>query len=228
MNDSSVLEDIQFVRSQPLASLVQKEIERQILSGEFAAGARLNELDIARKLGISRAPVRESLRTLEEVGLVVIKKNYGVFVRVISFEEVREIYDARALIDGGVGELLAHLITPQGLADLRSLLAEMETAVNAGDPAGYHTLNMSFHERIVELTGNRKLLKIYRRLLKELTLFRRHSLTLPGAMARSIEEHRAIVSALGSGDAQAAGKLMRDHIVASGERLSSLQRSQPR
>ena len=78
LSSPSTLEKIRFLSSQPLASLVRQEIERRILSGELQAGARLNELEIARNLGVSRAPVRESLRTLEQAGLVVSRKNYGV------------------------------------------------------------------------------------------------------------------------------------------------------
>ncbi len=88
MSSLTTLEKIRFLSSQPLAGLVRQEIERRIFSGELAAGDRLNELEIARKLGISRAPVRECLRTLEQAGLVVSRKNFGVFVREVSIDEV--------------------------------------------------------------------------------------------------------------------------------------------
>jgi phosphonate utilization transcriptional regulator len=219
MHNASLLRDIEFIRSQPLAALVGKEIERQILAGEIAAGSRLNELEIARRLGVSRAPVRESLRTLEQAGLVIMRKNYGVFVRIVSAEEAREIYAARACIDAGVGEELARRISAAELAGLAARLERMESAYGAGDSAAYHELNVAFHERLVELAGNRKLLDIYRKLLNELTLFRRRSLARPGAMASSVEEHRAILAALGSRDSTATGRAMRDHILASAERF---------
>ncbi|MBI2297099.1 MAG: FCD domain-containing protein [Betaproteobacteria bacterium] len=213
------MQEIQFLRSQPLARLVQKEIERQILAGELQGGARLNELEIARNLGISRAPVRESLRILEQAGLVVSRKNYGVFVRVVSIEEAREIYQARSYIDAGVGQELARRINPRDLAELQGMVERMESAFTASDAATYHELNVAFHERMVEIAGNRKLLDIYRNLLNELALYRRHSLGQPGAMRSSVEEHRRILAAIRSADSDAAGKAMRDHIIASGERL---------
>jgi phosphonate utilization transcriptional regulator len=216
---SVAIEEIEFLRSQPLASVVQTEIERRILSGELAAGARLNELEIARSLGISRAPVRESLRTLEQNGLVVSRKNYGVFVRVVSMEEAGDIYQIRSYIDDGVGRELARRIDADQLAELDRLVERMESAFAAGDAAGYHGLNVIFHERMVEIVGNRKLRDIYRKLLNELTLYRRRSLGQPGAMPRSVEEHREILAAIRSGNIDAAGKAMRDHILASGERL---------
>lgn len=225
MPTPSTLQEIQFLRSQPLARLVQKEIERQIFAGELQAGARLNELEIARNLGISRAPVRESLRTLEQAGLVVSRKNYGVFVRVVSIEEAREIYQARSYIDAGVGQELARHINARDLARSQEMVERMESAFAADDAATYHELNVAFHERMVEIAGNRKLLDIYRKLLNELALYRRHSLGQPGAMRSSVEEHRRILAAIQSGDSDAAGKAMRDHIMASAERLQRAHES---
>lgn len=225
MPSPSTLQEIQFLRSQPLARLVQKEIERQILAGELQAGARLNELEIARNLGISRAPVRECLRILEQAGLVVSRKNYGVFVRVVSIDEAREIYQARSYIDAGVGQELARRINARDLAELQGMVERMESAFTTGDAATYHELNVAFHERMVEIAGNRKLLDIYRNLLNELALYRRHSLGQPGAMHSSVEEHRKILAAIRSGDSDAAGKTMRDHILASRERLQRAHES---
>lgn len=219
MSSPATMEKIRFLRSEPLASLVRQEIERQILAGELQAGARLNELAIARNLGISRAPVREGLRTLEQAGLVVSRKNYGVFVRVVSLEEVGEIYQARACIDAGVGQELARCIAPGDLSRLRRMVGDMEAAYAAADAAAYHALNVSFHEQMVGMTGNRKLLDIYRRLLNELALYRLQSLGQPGAMCHSVDEHRDILAAIQSGDGDAAGRFMRDHILASRERL---------
>lgn len=216
---SAAAEDIAFLRSQPLASVVQTEIERRILSGEVKVGARLNELEIARSLGISRAPVRESLRTLEQTGLVVSRKNFGVFVRVISMEEAGEIYQIRSYIDEGVGRELARRIDARQLAELQRMVKRMETAYDAGDAAAYHERNVAFHERMVEMVGNRKLRDIYRKLLNQLLLYRRRSLGQPGAMPRSVDEHRGILAAIRSGDVDAAGRAMREHILASSERL---------
>ena len=216
---SITLGEIEFLRTRPLASVAQAEIERRILTGELEAGMRLNELEIARSLGISRAPVRESLRTLEQAGLVVSRKNYGVFVRELSLEEAAEIYQIRSYIDEGVGRELARRISAGQLAKLQRMVKRMESAFAAEDAATYHELNVAFHERMVEIVGNRKLRDIYRKLLNELTLYRRRSLGQPGAMPRSVKEHRVILAAIRSGNVDAAGKVMREHILASSERL---------
>ena len=225
MSSPTPTDAIAFLRSRPLASLVQQEIERRILSGDLAAGARLNELEIARTLGISRAPVRESLRTLEQAGLVVSRKNYGVFVRTVSLDQAREIYQVRAFIDAGVGAVLARDLGAEGLKDLEERIARMERAYAAGDASAYHALNVAFHERMVELAGNATLLQIYRRLLKELALYRSHSLGQPGAMRSSVAEHAAIFSSIRMRDVETAKKLMAEHIIASSARLQRAQRN---
>src|SRR5215831_17391648 len=94
---------IAILRSNSLTALVQKEIERMILSGELTVGAKLNEVAVARRLGVSRGPVREAFRALEESGLVHQEKNRGVFVRQVSVEEAEEIYEVRAALDEWVG-----------------------------------------------------------------------------------------------------------------------------
>jgi DNA-binding transcriptional regulator YhcF (GntR family) len=94
---------IALVQSSSLPALVQQELERMILAGELPAGSKLNEAAIAERLGVSRGPVREAFRALEESGLVELEKNRGVFVREIRIEEADEIYELRAVLDEFVG-----------------------------------------------------------------------------------------------------------------------------
>src|SRR5712672_2502855 len=98
---------IALVRSNSLPTLVQKELERMILAGDLAAGAKLNEAAVADLLGVSRGPVREAFRALEESGLVRLEKNRGVFVRKIGVHEADEIYELRAVLDEFVGRRVA-------------------------------------------------------------------------------------------------------------------------
>ena len=98
---------ITVLQTNSLPGLVQREIERMILAGELAAGAKLNEVAIAELLGVSRGPVREAFRALEESGLVRLEKNRGVFVRQIAVEEADEIYELRAVLDEFVGRRVA-------------------------------------------------------------------------------------------------------------------------
>jgi phosphonate utilization transcriptional regulator len=209
---------IALLQSSSLTNVVQQEIERAILVGEYAPGSKLIEATLAFKLGVSRGPVREAFRMLEEAGLVRNEKNRGVFVRDIPIDEAIEIFDLRAVMDELVGRQLAKNITPVQLKEIKALVDSMEKAVKALDTYNYHLLNLKFHDRLVEMAGNRKLTEIYRKLIKELSLFRRLNLADGWLMPISSSEHRQIVKAIASGDADAAGKAMFDHVIESKER----------
>jgi len=209
---------ITLLQTSSLTSVVQGELERMILSGELVPGARLTELTLAARLGVSRGPLREAFRMLEEAGLVRIEKNRGVFVRDIPIAEAVEIFDLCAAMDELVGRRLAEHIAPARLKEIRGLVDQMEQAVKAKDAQRFHLLNLKFHDRLVELAGNGKLTAIYRKLIKELSLFRRLNLADGWLMPVSANAHRQIVKAIASGNPAAAGKAMFDHVIESKER----------
>jgi phosphonate utilization transcriptional regulator len=209
---------ITLLQTSSLSSVVQSELERMILSGELAPGERLTEVALAARLGVSRGPLREAFRMLEEAGLVRTEKNRGVFVRDLPVEEAIEIFDLRAAMEELVGRRLAAGVAPAALKQVRGLVEQMEHAVKARDVHAYHLLNLRFHDRLVELAGNGKLTAIYRKLIKELSLFRRLNLADGGLMPVSVGEHRHIVKAIASGDAEAAGRAMFEHVMQSKER----------
>jgi phosphonate utilization transcriptional regulator len=209
---------IALLQTSSLTSVVQGELERLILSGELVPGAKLGEVALATRLGVSRGPLREAFRMLEEAGLVRTEKNRGVFVRNIPIAEAIEIFDLRAAMDELVGRRLAEHIQPAELREIKGLVEQMEQAVKAQDARAYHLLNLGFHDRLVELAGNGKLTAIYRKLIKELSLFRRLNLADSWLMPISAGEHRAIVKAIASGDAESAGRAMYAHVMESKER----------
>jgi DNA-binding GntR family transcriptional regulator len=155
---------------------------------------------------------------LDEAGLVRTEKNRGAFVRDIPIDEALEIFDLRAAMDELVGRRLAERITPAALKEIRAMVDTMEQAVKAKDAQRYHLLNLQFHDRLVELAGNRKLTTIYRKLVKELSLFRRLNLADGWPLPTSAGEHRQIVKAIASGDPEAAGRAMFNHVIESKER----------
>lgn len=209
---------IALLQTSSLTSVVQGELERMILSGELAPGTKLTEMALAARLGVSRGPLREAFRMLEEAGLVRTEKNRGVFVRALPIDEAIEIFDLRAAMEAFVGRRLAESITPAQLKEVRALVERMEQAVKAKDAAAYHRLNLQFHDRLVELAGNARLTATYRRLIKELSLFRRLNLGSGAVMPLSVGEHRQIVKAIAAGDAEAAARALHDHVIDSKER----------
>jgi len=211
---------IDLLRSQSLSTLVQRELERSILAGELAPGDKLTEETVATRLNVSRGPVREAFRALESAGLVVTEKNRGVFVRQVSLDEADEIYELRAGLDELIGRLAAQRVRPQQVTELRELLAKMQKAARSRSVDQYYPLNVRFHERLAELTGNRTLLVHYRRLVNELHLYRRQTLARGSeSFPTSISEHAAIVDAIARGDGERAGKLLFAHAMESRQRL---------
>ena len=209
---------IALLQSSSLTTVVQQEIERAILVGDYAPGSKLNEAALAEKMGVSRGPVREAFRMLDEAGLVRTEKNRGVFVRAIPIDEAPEIFDLRAAMDDWVGKRLAVCISDEQVKEIKAMVAEMDKAVKAQDARQYHVLNLKFHDRMVEMVGNRKLTDTYRRLIKELSLFRRQNLADVVLMRTFLSEHKQIVKAIASRDAQAAGQAMFDHVMQSKQR----------
>jgi phosphonate utilization transcriptional regulator len=206
------------LRSNSLASVVQQEIEHAILRGELAPGAKLNEASLAERLGVSRGPVREAFRMLEQAGLVRQEKNRGAFVRDVALAEAMEIYELRAMMEEAAGRTLATAITPAQMRSARALVEAMGRAVKAGDADAYHLLNLEFHDKLVEYAGNRKLTLVYRQLINELSLFRRLNLADAKMMPNSALEHDGILKAIESGNAERAARAMREHVQLSRER----------
>lgn len=223
---SSVHEAIAQLQGTSLASLVQNEVERTIVSGELLPGSKLTEQTVAGQLGVSRGPVREAFRMLEEAGLVRTEKNRGVFVRDIALDEALEIFELRAVMEMYIGRKLAETITGAQVKSLRALVDGMDQSSKAGDAQGFHRVNLEFHDSLLALAGNAKFAAVYRRLIKELSLIRRKNLDA-ASMAAYAREHRQIVKAIAARDAEAAGQAMFDHVMNSRERTLQNYSAEP-
>jgi phosphonate utilization transcriptional regulator len=211
---------IELLRSHSLTTLAHQELERRILAGELEPGDKLNEADIAEQLSVSRGPVREAFRALEQAGLVRTEKNRGVFVRHVSLDEAGEIYEVRGGLDQMIGRLVAERIRPVQLRRLRAQVKKMQSAARTRSVEAYYPLNVQFHDLLAQFTGNRALLATYRRLVNELHLYRRETLSRNAESFRiSAREHAAIVEAIARGDAKGAGELLGEHALQSRARL---------
>jgi phosphonate utilization transcriptional regulator len=217
---------IELVRQQSLTSLVQREIERRIVAGELTPGAKLNEAELAAAMGISRGPVREAFRGLEQAGLVHTEKNRGVFVRQVSLEEANEIYEVRAALEAQIGRLAAKRVTPALLERLRDIVKRMHAVGRTRDPDAYFPLNLEFHETLADASGNRALATNYRRVVNELSLYRRQAIMRNvDIIPVSTKEHAAIVDAIARGEAELAERLLYAHVLDSRARLHDQPRA---
>ena len=210
---------IALLQSNSLTMVVQQEIERAILAGEYRPGAKLNEAALALGLGVSRGPVREAFRMLDEAGLVRTEKNRGVFVRDIPIDEAVEIYELRAAMEESVGRRLAQHMTVAQRQEAEAIVQAMEQAVVQRDANAYHLLNLQFHDRLVEMAGNRKLASVYRKLVKEIALFRRMNLADESLLPASAQTHWDLLRAIQSRNPEAAGRALFEHAMHSMARM---------
>jgi phosphonate utilization transcriptional regulator len=209
---------LEILQQTSLTSLVQREIERRIVGGELAPGSKLNEADLAGELRVSRGPVREAFRALEQAGLVRTEKNRGVFVRQVSLEEATEIYEVRAALEAQIGRLAAARAKAPQIERLRTIVKRMRAA--GRDPEAYFPLNIEFHEALVETAANQALASHYRRVVNELNLYRHEAIRRNlEVIPVSTKEHEAIVDAIAKADAAAAARLLYEHVISSRSRL---------
>ena len=220
---SDTSERIRNMRETSLAKLVREDLLEHILKGQLAPGDRINEPDVAKRLNVSRVPVREALRELESSGLVVSRKHAGVFVRAIEAQEVRDLYEIRSLLDGFAGAKSAALPAPARQELTRALnvsIATMREASAQHNLSAYYSENLHFHWLIVVAANNEQLSRTYQEVVQKLHLARLQSLAQVSGMATSIEEHQNINQAIEHGDVRSAQSLLADHVTQAHQRLS--------
>lgn len=192
-------------------------IRSAIVEGEFAPGERLPEEDLAERAGVSRTPVREALRRLASEGVVEFVANRGAQVASFSAQDLQELFDLRAVLEGFAARLAARNATTEDLAELGRLADAMEALALAPDPAGLDRiaeLNNEFHARIVEVAGNRLLAQQVAGLIQVPLVHRTFHNYDDAGLRRSMAHHRELLTALHHGDVNWAGTVMRSHIYA--------------
>lgn len=204
-----------------LSTLIAERIEGSILSGDLAAGERINEAVLAKELGVSRGPIREAARLLVSRGLVEFIANKGAYVREIAPEEMREIYDLRALLTGQACALAAQKAGEEGVARLNDLHERMSKAAEKSEADEYYRLNLEFHDVLVELADSPRLKEFLAGLVREAHLFRQVSLLRHPDMSTSNEEHGRIVEAIASGDEHLAREQGEAHVRAGKRRFEA-------
>jgi DNA-binding GntR family transcriptional regulator len=212
------------VRDTSLAKLVRDDMLGLILKGVLTPGQRINEPDVAARLGVSRVPVREALRELESSGLVVARKHAGVFVRQLEATEIRNLYEMRALLDGFAGRQAALRCGPENAALLLTLdesIEGMKEAASSQDVQRYYGENLRFHWAIIEAAGNQSLTDTYRGIVQKLHVSRLKNLAQDIGMQASISEHIEIVQAMRRGDPERCNALLTAHVIGAHKRLQA-------
>ena len=186
-----------------------------IVSGEYVSGEKLNEVELADRMGVSRTPIREALKTLANTGVVVIEKNKGARVSEFSPESVMATYSTRSLLEPCAARLATEHLTDEDLAALReSAEAMFDMVTGEGDLASIAASNNEFHASILSKCPNARMAEISLGMLKPLVASRTFRGYSSVELERSARHHLEIVDALEHRDGEWVEAIMRAHIRA--------------
>ncbi len=193
-----------------IAQQVYERLRDEVLTGALNPGVWIREHDIASAWSVSRTPVREAVRRLAQDGLVEASPNRGVRVTVLTAEDVDDVYEVRALLEGAAARRAAEYATAADIEYLGRLLDRID-ATAASDVAAHIRADEAFHDAIVALARSATLADLTRRLAGRVARVRAATADT-NTEARTRRQHRTILAALAARDADAAERAMREHI----------------
>ncbi len=196
-----------------LRGQVFQEIREDILKGKFKENEELREATLGKELGVSRTPVREALRQLELEGLVHIIPNKGAYVTGITEKDVHDIYMTRSMLEGLCARWAAEHISEEQIQEMEEVLLLTEYHLDRGNAEQLAELDGKFHEVLYDASQSRILRHILSDFHKYVQVARKRSVKKEDRAKKSLEEHREILNALRTGDADRAEELAHIHIM---------------
>jgi len=198
-----------------LVSLATNEIRKLIVSGELAPGGKLNEPPLAERLGISRPPLREALRTLESEGLLEQLPRRGYRVVSMTEADIDEIYSLRRALEMFALDLLLAKKDPSVYAVLDPIMKAMRSAARRGDRAAVVQANVDFHTALVEAAGHRRLSDAYRSLMMQMQVCMAANVLsearTKGDLTKGCDRHAELLDCLRSGDPKRIRREFEEH-----------------
>ena len=199
---------VQVARTESIAD----DLRSDIVAGVFPAGDRLIELQLCDRYSCGRSVARAALVQMESEGLVERQPNRGATVRRISVSEAIEITEARAVLERLIAGRAARNATPSDVAELQGIVADMRTAVGAGDFARYSELNRLLHGRLREIGRHAVAAGLVDNLRNRAVSHQYRLAMMPGRPNESLEQHATIVDAVVAADETAAANAMDAHL----------------
>jgi len=213
-------------RDVPIRKRVYDNLKTAILSGHLGPNERLTEEHLAETLGASRTPVREALYKLESEGLIRPLETRGFIVSGDSKEEVGELFELRAVLEGYALRIISERITEDSLQQLGTFIDKAQGALEAGRMGDVFKWNTRFHDHLHELVSD--MVRLYRMIVdmrKQVLRYRKETLQSIEGAQRTLDGHRKILLALRLKDPELCEKTMREHIkLAKGDALLTLLR----
>ena len=194
-----------------LADQVYEQIEKDILSGVYKRGDILTESKLSAELGVSRTPIRESLRRLEQENLIE-ETGKGVVVIGISDDDLEDIFLVRSKLEGLLCKTVAQNRTEEEFKQLKETLELQEYYVSKKDPDRIKSTDNEFHDLIYRLSGRRVIINILSPLHKKIQKYRKAAVTNHSRAEASLAEHKAILDAIEAKDGDKALELTVKHI----------------
>jgi DNA-binding GntR family transcriptional regulator len=211
---------------------VHQAIRRGIILRTLLPGQQVPEADLAASLGVSRTPVREALRELEEQGLVVSFPHRGCFIRSFTSKDISNLIYLRAAVEGmAAWQAVEHASRAEmrRLEHLVALMAASEPYSTEPDRPATQVVDLEFHETLVALSGNDELVRVWQHVDPLIRTFQGHDLRpaeedTAAYRRRLVERHQQVVSALLAGDASLAEQAARGHVIDAGLRVTAAMR----
>jgi DNA-binding GntR family transcriptional regulator len=184
-----------------------------IVQGEFAPGSRIYETAIAERLGVSRVPVREAIRRLQQDGFVDARPRTGIYVAAFGINEVTDLYRIRAALEGTAASLAAERMSDEEISELEAVLHRMESATaRRAKRATFHEADL-FHKAIHHGARSPRLFALLEQLYGQVAHYRKITLAIPGRADDASHGHHDLVEAIHRRDSETADRLMRTHVL---------------
>ena len=196
----------------PLRDVVFNTLREAILKGELKPGERLMELQLASKLGVSRTPIREAIRMLEQEGLAVTIPRRGAEVAKMTEKDMNDVLQVREALDELAVSIACELITEEELKKLKKATETFEKALSTGNIKQIAEADIEFHDIIYQASRNPKLVNILNNLREQIYRYRIQYLKDENNYANLLEEHREILEGLSKKDKELVSNSMRKHV----------------
>ncbi len=203
-----------------LVTTIVEQLESKIISGALKPGERLVEQTLCEQMGVSRSPLREAFRLLENRGFVKKEARRGVTVAKASLKEAIDVYVIRANLESLATSLAVRRNDPELVRILKELHEKMLQVARKGDRKTYYRLNNEFHSAVIRACGNEQLISMLDVFGKHTTRYRLQVLSMPGKLEESVKKHGALIRSIELGDAARAEALRKESIL---ENIALLQ-----
>ena len=213
MNDGqSRLQPIELDAYKPLREVVSEALRQAIQDGRLYPGERLMEIQLAEELGVSRTPIREAIRKLEQEGFVVMIPRRGTYVADVSLKDISQVFEIRTSLEELAAGLAAERITTEEIEAMERLLVEIGRYIEDGDMKKIVAADVDFHDILYRASRNDRLADIIHNLREQTLRFRTSSMSRPGRLVKTWEEHRQLVEAIANHNELQARKIARLHM----------------